>query len=275
MPNADESTVRGFGREWTTFDHGAVGDDELRRSFDEYFSIFPWADLPPDPVGFDLGCGSGRWARIMAPRVGRLHCIDASGEALAVAARNLAESPHCVLHHASVEAIPLADGSMDFGYSLGVLHHVPDTAAAIRACAAKLKRGAPLLLYLYYAFDNRPPWFRLLWKASDVGRRVLSRLPFPVRLGVSQAIAAGVYLPLARGAALAEKAGADVRAMPLSYYRHKSFYAMRTDALDRFGTRLEQRFTAAQIEAMMTAAGLVDIRFRDGVPHWCAVGRRA
>ncbi|HEY4012798.1 MAG TPA: class I SAM-dependent methyltransferase [Polyangiaceae bacterium] len=275
MPNADDSTVRGFGDEWKTFDHVDRSDDELRGSFDEYFSVFPWDELPPNPVGFDLGCGSGRWARIMAPRVGRLHCIDASAEALAVAKRNLERAGHCVFHHASVDAIPLDDSSMDFGYSLGVLHHVPDTEAAIRACVAKLKRGAPLLLYLYYAFDNRPAWFRLLWKASDAGRRVLSRMPFPVRLGISQAIAAGVYFPLARSAALAEKAGADVRAVPLSYYRHKSFYAMRTDALDRFGTRLEQRFTAAQIETMMTAAGLEDVRFRDGVPYWCAVGRRA
>jgi SAM-dependent methyltransferase len=275
MPNADESTVRGFGDEWRAFDHGGRGDDELRASFDEYFSIFPWASLPPNPVGFDLGCGSGRWARIMAPRVGRLHCIDASAGALDVAKRNLGQAEPYVFHHASVDAIPLDDSSMDFGYSLGVLHHVPDTAAAIRACVAKLKRGAPLLLYLYYAFDNRPAWFRLLWQASDAGRRVLSRAPFPVRFGISQAIAAGVYFPLARAAALAEKAGADVRAVPLSYYRHKSFYAMRTDALDRFGTRLEQRFTAEQIERMMIAAGLEDVRFRDGVPYWCAVGRRA
>jgi hypothetical protein len=47
---------------------------------------------------------------------------------------------------------------------------------------------------------------------------------------------------------------------------------MRTDALDRFGTGLEQRFTRAQITAMMTAAGLSEIRFSDAVPYWCAVG---
>lgn len=40
-------------------------------------------------------------------------------------------------------------------YFLGVLHHVPDTQAAIRSCVGLLKPGAPLLLYFYYAFDNR------------------------------------------------------------------------------------------------------------------------
>jgi hypothetical protein len=47
---------------------------------------------------------------------------------------------------------------------------------------------------------------------------------------------------------------------------------MRTDALDRFGTKLEQRFTAAQIRQMMERAGLERITFSNSVPFWCAVG---
>ena len=49
---------------------------------------------------------------------------------------------------------------------------------------------------------------------------------------------------------------------------------MRTDALDRFGTRLEQRFTKNQIQKMMEVAGLRDIVFSNKVPYWCAVGTR-
>jgi SAM-dependent methyltransferase len=273
--NADESTVAGFGDEWTRFDQSDLSDDELRTLVDQYFRIFPWDSLPKNAVGFDLGCGSGRWAQAVAPRVGRLHCIDASVEALAVARRNLRGIGGVELHHASVEVMPLADGSMDFGYSLGVLHHVPDTAAGLRACAAKLKRGAPFLLYLYYAFDNRPAWFRSVWSVSDLGRRFVSRLPLSLRYAVSQAIAAGVYLPLARGAAIAERMGLNVSNVPLSVYRRRSFYVMRTDALDRFGTRLEQRFTKDQIRAMMEAAGLNRIRFSDAPPYWCAVGQKS
>ena len=59
---------------------------------------------------------------------------------------------------------------------------------------------------------------------------------------------------------------------PLSYYRHCSFYTLRTDARDRFGTPLEQRFSRAQICAMCTAAGLVDLRFSPRAPYWCVVG---
>jgi len=48
---------------------------------------------------------------------------------------------------------------------------------------------------------------------------------------------------------------------------------MRTDAYDRLCTRLEQRFTQAQIEQMLTA-GFDEIHFSDNVPYWCAVGRK-
>jgi SAM-dependent methyltransferase len=223
-------------------------------------------------VGFDLGCGSGRWGKFVAPRVAKLHCIDPSPKALEVARRNLRHLPNCDFHLAAVDEIPLSDASMDFGYALGVLHHVPDTEAGIRSCVAKLKPGAPLLLYLYYAFDNRPLWFRYIWRVSDVLRRGISRLPSKPRVGLTEMIAAVVYWPLARFSAVAERLGFDVDAFPLSFYRRHTFYTMRTDALDRFGTRLEQRFTATQIRRMMERAGLVDIRLHDGEPYWCAVG---
>jgi SAM-dependent methyltransferase len=276
-PNIDVRTVEGFGEEWSRFDQSGMPERELHEQFDRYFAVFPFDRLPPEAQGFDLGCGSGRWAKVMSGRVGKLHCIDASAEALAVAKRNLSGAGNAEFHHASVAEIPLPDDSMDFGYSLGVLHHIPDTAEGIRSCVNKIKPGAPFLVYLYYAFDNRPAWFRAIWKISDIFRRGISALPFGLKKLVTDLIAVLVYLPLAKTAAVLEKAGLNVESFPLSVYRHHSFYTMRTDALDRFGTPLEQRFTRAQITKMMTAAGLENIRFSDGFPFWCAVGfkRRA
>jgi len=273
-PNVDPRTVRGFGDEWSRFDQSGLSPAEWQALFDQYFHLVDWATLPDRAEAFDLGCGSGRWARGVAPRVGTLHCIDASGEALAVARRTLAGHANCEFHQASVGAIPLAPASMDFGYSLGVLHHVPDTAAGLRAAVACLKPGAPLLIYLYYAFDNRPTWYRALWKVSDRLRRVVSALPFPLRYAVLQVVAATVYWPLARTAAAAERAGLSVESFPLAFYRRRSFYVMRTDALDRFGTRLERRFTRDQIHRLMTDAGLERVRFSESPPYWCALGHR-
>ena len=271
--NVDHETVEGFGDEWVRFDQSELPEQELMALFKSYFSVFPWHSLPENAEGFDLGCGSGRWAKLVAQRVGRLHCIDPS-VALDVARKNLAQFGNCAFHSATVDAIPIEDASMDFGYSLGVLHHVPDTQAGIDACVRKLKPGAPFLVYLYYAFDNRPLWFRAIWRISNVLRLAVSRLPHGLRYFSSQILASLIYLPLAKFSWAVEKTGVNVSNFPLSAYRNLSFYTMRTDALDRFGTRLEQRFTLQKIKAMMEQAGLERVEFSTKEPFWCAVGYR-
>jgi ubiquinone/menaquinone biosynthesis C-methylase UbiE len=148
MKNADEKTVKGFGREWKKFDQSSLGEVELQQMFDDYFCIFPWEILPKNAVGFDAGCGSGRWAKLVAPRVGKLICVDASIEALEIAKKNLKDQKNCEFYHSSIDEMPIAPSSMDFGYSLGVLHHVPDTQSGIQKCVEKLKPGAPFLVYL-------------------------------------------------------------------------------------------------------------------------------
>jgi ubiquinone/menaquinone biosynthesis C-methylase UbiE len=273
--NLDPSVARGFGQEWSTFrqDSDHLSAEQRQEIFDDYFRIFPWHLLPAGGgVGIDVGCGTGRWSMLVAPRVGHLHLLDASAEALGVARQNLSFADNVSFHANSVAEIPLPPDSLDFAYSLGVLHHVPDTQAAIEAIAGKLKPGAPFLVYLYYALDNRPAWYRALWRMTNAARLVISPLPHPFRLIVSQTIAVFVYWPLARIAGLLSRLGLSAQPVPLSYYADKSFYVMRTDAYDRFCTRLEKRFTRAEIEQMLTRAGFGNVQFSDSMPFWCAVG---
>ena len=265
----DKATVEGFGYEWTKFDQSQADPAELEELFSRYFAVFPWDALPPDPVGVDVGCGSGRWAVLAERRSRTVIGIDASPDALKVAAEH---SPKCPLVLASAGALPIARESVDFGYSLGVLHHIPDPLAGLTDAVTALRPGAPFLVYLYYAFDNRPAWFRRVWQASDLIRRGISRSPLRVRYALSQVIALTVYLPLARGAAFLERRGMNVEFVPLVSYKDRSFYAMRTDALDRFGTRLEKRFTMEQVVQLLERAGLERVRVSDGPPYWCAVG---
>lgn len=271
----DAKTVEGFGYEWTRFDQRQVDPGEIHRGFSQYFRVFPWDGLRPDAVGFDLGCGSGRWARVASDCVGTLLCIDPSWSALSVAISTLADKENCRFLCSAAGEMPIAPKSMDFGYSLGVLHHTLDPAKALLDAVATLKPGAPLLVYLYYALDNRPRWFRPLWRATDVVRRLVSILPTGVRYGVTSVIAVLVYLPMARLAATLEARGRDVEGWPLCAYRAKSFYTMRTDAFDRFSTRIEHRFTAEELRRLMEDAGLDDIVVSPEAPYWCAVGYRA
>jgi SAM-dependent methyltransferase len=262
--NVDLGTVHGFGEEWSAFTQSHMADQERLELFNDYFSLIDWTRRPRQAM--DFGCGSGRWSVVVAPRVDRLVAVDASPAALAVARKNVTGA-NVTFELATPDTIPFPDREFDLIFSIGVLHHVPDTEGAIRSLSRKLCSGGTLLLYLYYAFDNRPLWFRTLWKITDLGRRAICRLPFPLRYAVSQIIALLVYLPRARAA----KYFPVSDSWPLKLYADRSFYVMRTDALDRFGTRLEKRFTRRQIIGMLESCGLCDVRFSEKGPLWvCA-----
>ena len=274
MSNIDKKTVSSFGDEWKRFNQEALKGDEHSYLFEKYFHIFPWDTLPKNANGFDMGCGSGRWAKLVAPKIGKLSCIDPSIEALSVAKRSLAHLDNIIFLKAGVSDEALPSNSQDFGYSLGVLHHIPDTQTALSKCVDMLKPGAPFLLYLYYKFDNRPIWYVFIWRITDMARRMISIMPSSLKSSLTNIIAMLVYFPLARLALFGEKIGLKVDRWLLSSYRRTSFYTMRTDSRDRFGTPLEKRFTRSEIKSMMLAAGLNEIHFSENFPFWCAVGKK-
>ena len=272
LNNVDDNVVKGFGEEWSSYNQSSLKEKEAKDLFKRYFNIFPSNFLKIDKIGIDIGCGSGRWAKHIAPLVKEIHCVDASNQALNVARKNLESFDNCIFIHTTTDTLMSLDKKFDFGYSLGVLHHIPDTRRALIDCVSILKKGAPFLLYLYFAFDNKPLWYRLIWKISDPIRFVLSRSNFPVRKFISSLIAVLIYLPFSRLALIVDKLGIRSDNIPLSTYKNTSFYTMRTDALDRFGTRLEQRFTKKEIHSMMIDAGLINIEFSNEIPYWTAIG---
>jgi len=271
--NIDQKTVDAFGNQWT---HYHQGDDdnlkELQFLFDRYFSLVDWNSLPDNAKGFDAGCGAGRWALLAAEKLGHLHCIDASPDALEVAKTNLKQFQNCSYHACSIEQTNIEKNSLDFGYSLGVLHHMPDTQQALNDCIAYLKPGGQFLVYLYYNFDNQPKFYRILWSCSEIIRKTVTSLPVKMRNTVCAIIAGFIYWPLAKISFIGEKLGLKTKSWPLSDYRHATFYRMKHNARDRFGTELEQRFSKQEIQVMMEEAGLEKIVFNDGEPYWCALG---
>ena len=136
--------VRDFGSEWGRFDQSNLSAADRAEMFEGYFHISPWDGLPSESIGADIGCGSGRWASLVAPRVGHLRLVDPSDDALLVARQNLANLGNVSFYQASVDNLPFEEESLDFAYALGVLHHVPETAEAVLSIAKVLKPGAPL-----------------------------------------------------------------------------------------------------------------------------------
>jgi SAM-dependent methyltransferase len=271
--NLDENTIRSFSAEWTKF--AAFSEAEISQTGDEYFDIVTPGMLHKNCRALDLGCGSGRWSRYIADRVGFVEAID-PGDSVFAAARLLADKKNVRVSQASSDVIPFADNTFDFVMSLGVLHHIPDTQKALNDLVAKLRPGGYALLYFYYNFENRSVLYRFLFQISNVFRLGISRMPSTIKKIVCDFIAMVVYAPMVFLARAVKTMGGTslYHKLPLSYYVGKSFHIMRNDALDRFGTPLEKRYSKAEIVKMCQEAGLEAMKFSEHTPYWHLTGRK-
>jgi len=271
--NIDLETVKSFGEEWHKF--SSFSEHEIANAGNQYFDIL-LDKINKESIVLDVGCGSGRWSKYLAPLVKHIEAIDPS-DAVIVANELLKEEDNIRVTQGSVENIPFPDESFDVVFSLGVLHHIPDTQKAIADCVRKVKKNGHFLVYLYYSLDNRSFFYKLLFFVSDILRKFICKMSKRQKQLVCDGIAYSIYLPLVYCSRLLKRIlpfSSIYKKIPLSYYTDKSFKIIKNDALDRFGTPLEQRFSKKEIEKMMVNAGLTDIEFSANEPYWHAVGKK-
>ena len=120
----------------------------------------------------DAGVGAGRYAEVMARWGAEVVGVDLT-RAVDAAAQNLRAWPSAHLVQADIFALPFRDETFDIAYSIGVLHHTPDTATAFRRVAATVKKGGQLAVYVYLA-GGLARYF------SDALRVITTRLPRPL-----------------------------------------------------------------------------------------------
>jgi hypothetical protein len=79
-----------------------------------------------------------------------------------------------------------------------------------------------------------------------------------------------IYLPLGRIAKLLKDSGREISNFPLHHYAEMPFIMLQNDALDRFGTRLEKRFSKQEISNMLKNSGfdLSTLVFSNNEPYW-------
>ncbi len=271
--NIDTKVVESFGDEWSKFKD--FSEEEIDEIGKVYFDILDDSIINKNSYCIDVGCGTGRWSRYLSSRVGFIEAIDPS-KAIFAADELLAGVENVRLSQASTDNIPFTDGTFDFGMSVGVLHHIPDTYKALNDCVKKIKVGGHFYVYLYYALDNRGFLFKSLFKAVSGVRKIISRMPQGLKKLSCDVLAVTVYMPVVLTGRFVRAIGFKSAAeqMPLSGYHDRSFFIIRNDALDRFGTKIEHRFTKAQVAELMERAGLSNVIVSHTFPYWHAVGKK-
>lgn len=249
-----------FGAEWT--EHGQILE-EHETEFRQYFDIVDLASLQQARV-CDLGCGSGRWSSFLRDRCRELVLVDFS-QAIYVARQNLQDAPNVLFFKCDILQLPFANDFADFIMCLGVLHHLPiPCLEAVRNLKHLARRQ---LIFLYYALDNRPFYFRWLLAAVTRVRLALAHFRSPLfRKIFSRFGAAFLYMPLVALGRLLRPFGLSKYVPLYEFYRNKTLTRVEQDVYDRFFTRIEQRVSRAQI--MELKREYSDVKVSDGLPYW-------
>lgn len=108
-----------------------------------------FASLMPGEVVVDLGCGGGLDVFLAAAKVGptgKAIGIDMTPDMLALARANAAKAglTNVEFHEATIDNLPLPDGSVDCVISNCVINLAPDKGAVFREIARVLKPGGRL-----------------------------------------------------------------------------------------------------------------------------------
>lgn len=271
--NIDADVVRTFGEEWLKFKD--YSDEEIRSVAIMYFDILNDRIINKNTYGLDIGCGTGRWSKYLSDKIGFIEALDPS-DAVFAADELLKGVDNVRITKASVETIPFNDETFDFAMSIGVLHHIPNTQKAMIDCVKKVKKGGYFYCYLYYNLENKGFLFDALFWLSNLVRKVVSRLSPGIKRTVCDILAVVLYMPFVYLCRFFYAIGLKkiAQKIPLYDYADKSFFIIRNDSLDRFGTTLEQRFSKEQVIELMEKSGLKNIVVSPASPYYHAVGEK-
>lgn len=249
-----------FGEEWKKYPEILPED---KNAFLHYFDLVNLSDLSASRV-CDLGCGIGRWSYFLKDTCRELVLLDFS-EAIFVARNNLRNSYNAIFFMGDIKRLPFRNDFADFLFSLGVLHHLPTNALdEVR----NLKNFAPsILIYLYYALDNRPLYFRILLTMVSMMRNLVSKNRNSLFRSIfTWVTAVGVYLPLIQLGRILKPVGLSQYIPLYEAYNRRGFKGICQDVYDRFFTRIEQRFSKTQISTLVDT--FADITISDQLPYW-------
>jgi len=276
--NIDDEVVDHFGREWAKYNYlNGIASEALDKQFMAYTSPIDLEEFDSESsVAADFGAGSGRWAERLTPFFHKVYALEPSAAAVQVMNEKFSKEPKMMVLNENVEENSIPENSLDLAISLGVLHHIPDTGQAILDVSKKIKSGGTFLCYLYYKIEDKPFYYRAIFRIVNVVRFSISRMPHAMRMFIAKLIAFSIYLPLSRYSKFKLNRGKDISNIPLHHYAEMPFMMLENDALDRFGTRLEQRFNKVDIKRMLASANfdLNTLQFSEAEPFWTFAVRK-
>jgi SAM-dependent methyltransferase len=236
-----------FGFQWKRFARtqldSANGTTQSRDTFTEKTG-WRLEDLRGATV-LDAGCGMGRFAEICANAGADVHAIDLS-VAVEAAFANLSSPGNVSVYQADIMNLPFPEGTFDRIYSLGVLHHTPDTRAAFARLVPLLKPGGTITIWVYSTE-------LLVWWGGELLRNVTPRLSQQTLLKLSRLAIPLYHLHMTRLPGRFTKVWLPTSLHPTPEWRW-------LDTFDWYAPKYQWKHTFEEVERWFQDAGLLSIR---------------
>jgi len=167
----NEEYVSSFGDEWHLFKK--VKNSKPYMSKDEMTNYLDLnkSDIENKTI-LEIGCGAGPYLDISAREYGAKHIIGVDlSRAVDAAYENVGNLKNVTIIQANLFYLPFKNATFDLIYSLGVLHHTPNTKDAFNAITPFLKQKGLASIWLYGKY-----WERKIKNQNWIRKNLTSKL---------------------------------------------------------------------------------------------------
>jgi len=246
-----EQTKKGFGRQWNTYQVQRPEEDLA------YFRAKTGVDSSylNGKLVLDAGCGSGRYSRIAGEAEAIVIGVDLS-LAVETAASNTAHLPNVHIIQSDIFRMPFKPQLFQFIYSIGVLHHTPDTKKALLSLVPLLTNRGEIAIWLY------PRWPAPVESYNQLLRAITTRMSLDTlhRLAVVMEPLGLLKLKLLTADRWWRRLlGQLLRGMTIGVSYHPDREIRICDTFDWFSPPYQWHHTDVEVESWFRASGFVDI----------------
>jgi SAM-dependent methyltransferase len=257
-------TIRDFGDQWLRYrdNEGYYGSLDL---FSDMLSPFIRPEEIEDCRVAEIGSGTGRIVNMLL-EAGARHVVAVEpSDAFEVLCRNIRQPERVTCLKVLGEELP-PEGNLDYVFSIGVLHHIPDPRPVVKAAFMALRPGGRFLVWLYGAEGNA-----LYLTFVKPLRKVTQRLPHIILAGLVSIL----YWPLAFYARMCHRCPLPLRGYFVSVFGKMTPEKQRLIIYDQLKPAYAKYYTKSEAQKLLRDGKFEDVHahHRHGY-SWTVIGTK-